>query len=81
MSSELLSFDTRAHVYSYLDLMTLLNVISKLSTFERQQIVKSKILNQKKSLLININRQIDFEELVYAIQLSSKLDLRIQKFE
>ena len=79
-----LPFDTRLKIYSYLDLMTLINVVSKLSKFERLNLVKNiKALDQTRALLINIvaDLEIDFNQLKYFIQLSSKLDLRIQTFD
>ena len=83
MSGQILPFDTRCKIYSYLDLMTLNNVISKLSIYDREMIIKPKIMDQKRSLLINIcnDSSIDFQELIYIIQLCSKIDLRIQKFD
>ena len=37
-------------IYSYIDLMTLLNVISKLSKTDRETITHSELLDQKRCL-------------------------------
>jgi hypothetical protein len=83
MSDLSLPFDVRYKIYSYFDLMSLNNTISKLSKYDRESIIKPHILDQKRSLLINIcnDQSIDFQELIYTIQLCSKIDLRIQKFD
>ena len=43
-------------IYSYIDLMTLLNVISKLSKTDRETITHSELLDQKRCLKIYIKQ-------------------------
>jgi hypothetical protein len=50
-----LPFEIRMKVYSYMDLMSLINQVSKLSKYERMNIVRCiRLLDQPRALLINI---------------------------
>lgn len=82
-------FDLRCKIFSYLDLITIINKISKLSSEEYYGLPKANLLDQSRVLLIMIgdghshcvhpihNNYFQFK---YCIQLATKLDIRIQEF-
>lgn len=78
-----LPFGVRCVIYSYLDLMTLINVISKLSKQERTQIPHSEVLDQPRCLKIYIKqgKMIQFPQLEYCTKLSSSFELCIEKMQ
>lgn len=73
----------RCMIYSYIDLMTLLRVISKLSKTDRDTITHSDLLDQKRCLKIYIKqgRMIQFPQLVYCTKLATEFELVIEKMQ
>jgi hypothetical protein len=69
-------------VYSYLDLMTLLDKVAKLSKSDRNAIKKSKLINQQKILKIKFAPKLSLKirQLDFALRVCSKYELAISKF-
>lgn len=78
-----LPFGVRCVIYSFLDLMTLLNTITKLSKAERETIPVSEVLDQQRCLRIHIKqgKMIQFPQLEYSIKLSRSFELCIEKMQ
>lgn len=81
-SNKPIPFDVRCLIYSYLDLSALIHKVSKFSKEDHLGICKSKILDQKRVLLLILDHEdMVFTQLQYCINLATKIDLRVQKFE
>lgn len=78
----IIPFDIRCLVYSYFDLIQLINIAAKISKEDHVNLPHLKNLCKSRNLLITINNegQLIFEQMKYCIQICSKVDLRIVKF-
>ena len=72
----------RCMVYSFIDLLTLMEKISKVSKAERNVIAQSKVLDQKRKLKIVFQEGVDINQvsLVYAMKLATNISMVINKF-
>ena len=61
MEKRSMPFDVRCLIYSYIDLSTLIKSISKISKEDHHGICKSKIMSQKRVLLLIL----DHEDMVF----------------
>lgn len=70
-------------IYSYLDLMTMLNKITKLSQNEREKLPFSEVIDQQRCLRIYIKegKMIQFPQMEYATKLSTSFELNIEKMK
>ena len=77
---EFLSLNTRLVVFSYLDLLSIINVSSKLSKRDRDCQRNSTLLNQRMGLRITPlkNQIIDIDNLSYAMGISQFLELNAE---
>ena len=74
--------DIRFTIYSFLDLMSLVRKASRVCKHDNEHLPTSKILTQKRSLLVTMNGdQLVYDQLWYCVKLSSKVDLRVLNFE
>ena len=78
-----LTFGLRTMIYSYCDLLFLLNTVTKLSKEERQKLPESELLNQKRCLKIYIKAGIVmlYPQLEYASRLATCFELQVEKME
>ena len=78
-----LPFGVRCIIYSFLDLMTLVNQQAKLSKKERDNITKSEIVDQPRCLRIYIKegKMIQFPQLEYCVKLATTFELQIEKMQ
>ena len=70
-------FGVRCVIYSFLDLMSLLNTITKLSKIEREKITTQEVIDQPRCLRIYIKqgKMIQFPQLEYCTKLATKFEL------
>ena len=66
-----------------MDIVSLLNNVSKISKQDRQNLVKSENLDQNRCLKVNFKNQknIEYEQISFAIKLCTQVEMLIEHFE
>ena len=79
----LLSINVRAVVYSFMTLTDLMEKVCKFSREDRAVLVKSKILDQKRKLKLNMSYEgnIDIEVLDYLVKLASEIQFEYHQID
>ena len=80
---QVLSINVRAIVYSFMTISELIERICKTSKEDRAMLIKSKIIDQKRKLKINMSYEgnIDIEILDYFVKLASDIKFEYQKID